>query len=145
MSRLPTKSTRTDTLLPYTTLFRVLEWSFASAALYWLLPLTVGIDFWHFIGIFVIAYLAGMVSNVPGGLGVFESVTLLLLPEHVAPEGVVAAIITYRAIYFVLPLLVAAAMFGAYEPRQGPVPGPNLPKSLPPNIGRAVCWGEGGS
>ena len=98
-----------------------LEWSFASAALYWLMPADVGIDYWHFIGIFVIAYLAGMISHVPGGLGVFESVVILLLPKGVAPEAVIAAIITYRAVYFVLPLLLAAVMFGVYEIRQGHV------------------------
>ncbi|MFN4088854.1 MAG: lysylphosphatidylglycerol synthase domain-containing protein [Alphaproteobacteria bacterium] len=98
-----------------------LEWSFASAALYWLLPAEVGIDYWHFIGIFVIAYLSGMISHVPGGLGVFETVVLLLLPKGVPPEAVIAAIITYRAVYFVLPLLIASAMVAVYEIRQGHV------------------------
>lgn len=98
-----------------------LEWSFASAALYWLMPAGIGIDYWHFIGVFVIAYLSGMISHVPGGLGVFESVVILLMPKSVPPEAVVAAIITYRAIYFVLPLLIAAVLFGFYEVRQGHV------------------------
>lgn len=107
-----------------------LEWSFASAALYWLLPTGIGIDYWHFIGIFVVAYLSGMISHVPGGLGVFEFVVILLLPEGVPREGVIAAIITYRAVYFVLPLLLAAVMFGVYEVRQGHVHMANIARFL---------------
>ena len=107
-----------------------LEWSFASAALYWLMPADIGIDYWHFIGIFVIAYLSGMISHVPGGLGVFETVVILLLPKGVAPEAVIAAIITYRAVYFVLPLLIAAAMFGIYEVRQGHVHLANIARAF---------------
>ena len=56
------------------------EWCFAAGALYFLLPIGDVLDYWHFIGIFVIAYISGMLSQVPGGLGVFEAVLLLLLP-----------------------------------------------------------------
>lgn len=86
------------------------EWGFAAGALFFLLPVHGGLDYWHFIGIFVIAYVSGMISQVPGGLGVFEAVLLLLLPDSITRETIVAAVITYRAVYFLLPLLVAAAL-----------------------------------
>jgi uncharacterized membrane protein YbhN (UPF0104 family) len=86
------------------------EWGFAAGALFFLLPVHGGLDYWHFIGIFVIAYVSGMISQVPGGLGVFEAVLLLLLPDTISRETIVAAVITYRAVYFLLPLLVAAAL-----------------------------------
>lgn len=113
-----------------------LEWSFASAALYWLMPAGIGIDYWHFIGVFVIAYLSGMISHVPGGLGVFESVVILLLPKEVPTEAVVAAIITYRAVYFVLPLLIAAVMVAVYELRHGHVHLANVARILRRRRGR---------
>ena len=91
------------------------EWGFAAGALYFLLPVHGGLDYWHFIGIFVIAYVSGMISQVPGGLGVFEAVLLLLLPDSISRETIVAAVITYRAVYFLLPLLVAAALMLAAE------------------------------
>jgi uncharacterized membrane protein YbhN (UPF0104 family) len=95
-----------------------LEWSFASAALYFLLPPGVGIDYWHFIGIYVLAYVAGMVSHVPQGLGVIEVVVMGLMPG--APEeAMAAAFITWRAVYFLLPLVIAAALYGFYEFRHG--------------------------
>jgi uncharacterized membrane protein YbhN (UPF0104 family) len=91
------------------------EWGFAAGALYFLLPVHGGLDYLHFIGLFVIAYVAGMLSQVPGGLGVFEAVLLLLLPEEITRETIVAAVITYRAIYFLLPLLVAALLMMSAE------------------------------
>ncbi len=91
------------------------EWSFAAGALYFLLPAHGGLDYWHFIGLFVIAYISGMLSQVPGGLGVFEAVLLLLLPEAITGETIVAAVITYRAIYYLLPLLGAALLMASAE------------------------------
>lgn len=109
-----------------------MEWGFASAALYWLLPSQVGIDYWHFVGIYIIAYIAGMISHVPGGLGVLETVILLLLPETVPKEAVVAAMISYRAVYFVLPLLIAATLFLIFEIRVGHLQAGNLRRLLHP-------------
>lgn len=91
------------------------EWGLAAGALYFLLPVHGGLDYWHFIGLFVIAYIAGMLSQVPGGLGVFEAVLLLLLPDEITRETIVAAVITYRAIYYLLPLLVAALLMTSAE------------------------------
>src|SRR5256885_11503702 len=66
MIRRPPRST----LFPYTTLFR------SAAVLYVVLPPLHGIGYWGFLGLFSIALLLGVVSNVPGGIGVFESVML---------------------------------------------------------------------
>ena len=93
----------------------VIEWMFAAGALYFLLPSHEVLDYWHFIGIFVIAYISGMLSQVPGGLGVFEAVLLLLLPKEIPKETVIAAAVTYRAIYYLLPLLVAALLMASAE------------------------------
>ena len=96
-----------------------LEWMLASAALYWLLPPGVGIDYGHFVAIYVVAYVAGMISHVPQGLGVIEAVVIQLMPEGTSKEAMAAAFITWRAVYFLLPLVIAAAMFGFYEMRHG--------------------------
>src|SRR5690606_15341862 len=106
--------------------------SFASAALYWLLPEGVGIDYWHFIGIYVLAYVAGMISHVPQGLGVIEVVVMGLMPG--APEeAMAAAFITWRAVYFLLPLLIAAALFAFYELRHGHLHVGNMVRRLQPD------------
>ncbi len=94
-----------------------LEWGFASAALYLLMPADVGVTYWHFVGIYVIGYVAGMMSQAPGGIGVFEAALLLMLPEAAPKEGVLAAILAYRALYFLLPFVIALAMMSGSEAR----------------------------
>ena len=46
----------------------------ACAALYVLLPPDAGVSFVAFTGLYMVAMVAGAISTVPGGLGVFESI-----------------------------------------------------------------------
>lgn len=78
------------------------------------------IPFWHisfgtYIGLFVIAQTTGVFSQVPGGIGVFETIFLLALPPEVDKATVFGALLTYRIIYYVLPLLGAGTLFVIYE------------------------------
>lgn len=78
----------------------------AGACLYVLLP-DGAPPFFAFMLVFAVACVAGVASHVPGGLGVFESVVLLGLKTYLPAEAVTAALLGYRAIYFLLPLLGA--------------------------------------
>ncbi|HEX4506415.1 MAG TPA: bifunctional lysylphosphatidylglycerol flippase/synthetase MprF [Alphaproteobacteria bacterium] len=90
--------------------------SLAAAVLYIVLPPLHGIGYWGFLGLFSIALLLGVVSNVPGGIGVFESVMLLGLHRDPA-AAVLGGIVAYRAIYFLIPLVVAGVLLAANELR----------------------------
>lgn len=79
---------------------------FAAGTLYVLLPHNIGITYVPFVAIYVVAIQAGVLSNVPGGLGVFESVLLLLLPGSPS-DAVLGAVLLYRLIYYVLPFTMA--------------------------------------
>ena len=61
------------------------------------------------------ASIAGVISHVPAGLGVFEAVLLIALPEAAHAPGVAAALVIYRLIYYVLPLLLAAVVFALHQ------------------------------
>lgn len=87
----------------------VLELACAGAALYVLMPDALPVGFAGFIGVYVLAIFAGLVSTVPAGLGVFEASLLLLLPGE-TPAAVLAAILVYRAVYYLLPLLLAIGL-----------------------------------
>ncbi|HUQ80477.1 MAG TPA: bifunctional lysylphosphatidylglycerol flippase/synthetase MprF [Gemmatimonadaceae bacterium] len=91
-----------------------LDWLLSSLVLYALLaPLGVGLG--TAVRVFVLGQVLGLVSHVPAGIGVFESVVLLAL-RPVLPGGVVLpALIAYRAVYYVAPLAVAALAFAGYE------------------------------
>jgi phosphatidylglycerol lysyltransferase len=93
----------------------------ATAAVLWFLLPAGAIDFPTFMGFFAIAIVAGVLSHVPGGLGVFEAVMLLALRDRVPAESLAAALVLYRLIYYVLPLLLALALLIAHEVRRGAV------------------------
>lgn len=84
------------------------------AALYMLMPLDAGFGFLTFLTIFIVALIAGVVSHVPGGLGVFEGVLLLLLP-NVDTAQAAGALLAYRMIYYLMPLAIAAALLAGNE------------------------------
>lgn len=87
---------------------------FTAGTLYVLLPADVGIHYLPFLGIFVVAIQAGVLSNVPGGLGVFESVLLLLLPGSPS-DAVLGAVLLFRLLYYVLPFLLALILLTSRE------------------------------
>ncbi|MDH4166100.1 MAG: hypothetical protein OEY13_12785 [Gammaproteobacteria bacterium] len=85
-----------------------------SSVLYLLLPESVGLTFLAFLGAYLASILAGVLSHVPAGLGVLESMLLLLLPD-VPPEQLLAAVLMYRVIYEIIPVLIALALWGTFE------------------------------
>ncbi|RBC41702.1 hypothetical protein BRM94_10930, partial [Xanthomonas oryzae pv. oryzae] len=88
------------------TALSVVELGLAAAAFYVLLPPDPGTGYFGFIGIWLVAVVAGLISTVPAGLGVFEWSLLELLP-HVTPAAVLAAALVYRVTYYIVPLLIS--------------------------------------
>lgn len=87
----------------------------AGTVLYILLPKDIGLSFMAFIGVYLIAICVGLVSQVPGGLGVFETVFLHLLPSSVSSTAVAGALVAYRGIYYLFPLILASVMLAVHE------------------------------
>ncbi|MBR4859802.1 MAG: UPF0104 family protein, partial [Alphaproteobacteria bacterium] len=75
----------------------------------------VYMPFGTFIGLFVIAQATGIFSQVPGGIGVFETIFLAALPDTVDKASVFGAMLAYRVIYYVLPLIGVGGLFFIYE------------------------------
>ena len=68
-----------------------------------------------FIGLYVIANVTGVFSQVPGGIGVFESIFMVALPETADKASIFGALLAYRIIYYVLPLIGVGGLFFIYE------------------------------
>ncbi|AJP74781.1 bifunctional lysylphosphatidylglycerol flippase/synthetase MprF [Sphingomonas hengshuiensis] len=85
----------------------------ASTALYVLVPGAPVALFGLFFLAYVIAIFAGLVTHVPGGLGVIEAVMLALVP--LGRPDLFAALLLYRLIYYLLPLAVAGAVLAGVE------------------------------
>jgi phosphatidylglycerol lysyltransferase len=94
----------------------------AAMALRILLPMA-GIDFFSFAAIFATAIALGAISRVPGGLGVFECIIYLGLARYVSHNELAAALVIYRGVYFILPLMLAAGALALFELRSDAVLG----------------------
>lgn len=89
----------------------------AATVLYVLLRQHMDIGFAVFVNAYVIAQLAGLFSQSPGGLGVFEGVFIFLLTGNHPTGEMLASLIVYRIVYFLLPLAAASALLLAFELR----------------------------
>lgn len=86
----------------------------AAACLYVLLPASAAVSYQAFLAVYVLSVVAVMLANVPGGLGVLESVVILMLPQ-IPVDQLLAALLAYRVIYYLMPLVVAALLLAAHE------------------------------
>ncbi|MEH2310890.1 MAG: lysylphosphatidylglycerol synthase domain-containing protein [Nostoc sp.] len=93
------------------------DWILAAAVLYVVLPNNISLSYLDFLGIYLLAMFAGVISNVPGGLGVFETIILLILSSKVSGAAILGSLLAYRGVYYFLPLLIAAGLLGLYEIR----------------------------
>jgi uncharacterized membrane protein YbhN (UPF0104 family) len=107
--RLPTMSFTVLQLL-----IGVIQITCIGGVLYLFMPPELGMGFAAFLVVYLISLAAGSVSNVPAGIGVLEAALLLMLPQ-VPPEKLLAAVLAYRGIYELLPLVISLLMLGAYE------------------------------
>jgi phosphatidylglycerol lysyltransferase len=87
----------------------VLDLTLAGTVLFALFP-GHDVAFPTFLGVYLVAVAAGLISHVPGGLGVFESVILLALPTAAPNPELVAMLVAFRAIYYLFPFSVGLAI-----------------------------------
>lgn len=87
---------------------------FSALALYLLLPGDAP-GFATFLAVFAAASMAAVVSHVPGGIGVFETVIIAAMPSGTGVESVAAALLLYRLIYFLVPFALALLAMSLFE------------------------------
>ena len=92
----------------------VLDLAAGGLAMYALLPAEPSIDFVTVLVIFVTAALLGFLSHAPGSLGVFEAAMLVALPQF-QKEELLAALLIFRVLYFMLPFCAAVLLLSARE------------------------------
>jgi phosphatidylglycerol lysyltransferase len=99
----------------YQVMLAGLDWMLASLVLFVLLASGSAMSYPEFLGVFLLAQLAGLVSQVPGGLGVFETVVVVMLSARLPADQIFGALLGYRALYYWLPLVAAALLLGLHE------------------------------
>ncbi|MCW8858354.1 MAG: bifunctional lysylphosphatidylglycerol flippase/synthetase MprF [Deltaproteobacteria bacterium] len=90
------------------------DWCLAGSVLYVLMPDQVAFSFLQLLGIYLLAQVVALISHVPGGIGVFESMILLFAPEAASAE-LLGSLLLYRGIYYLLPLIAATLLLAVTE------------------------------
>jgi uncharacterized membrane protein YbhN (UPF0104 family) len=91
------------------------HWASTGAVLYFLLQ--AKLDYLSVLGVLLMAAVAGVLTHIPAGLGVLEAVFLTLLSDAVPVHVLLAALLAYRAIYYLVPFFLALALYGVIEAR----------------------------
>ncbi len=90
------------------------DWVIASCTLFVLLP-AGEISYITLLQIFLVAQMLGILSQVPGGMGVFETAIVMMLPEATESSYVMGALLAYRAIFYFFPLSIALLLLASHE------------------------------
>ncbi|WP_342622539.1 lysylphosphatidylglycerol synthase domain-containing protein [Pseudomonas alkylphenolica] len=85
------------------------NWALMALVVYSLLPDKVAYP--TILAVLMISSIAGVITHIPAGLGVLETVFLTLLQAHYGKGTLLAALIGYRVVYFLLPLLLAGLVY----------------------------------
>ncbi|MES2973498.1 MAG: lysylphosphatidylglycerol synthase domain-containing protein [Pseudomonadota bacterium] len=92
------------------------NWLLISGIVYVLMPDQVG--FTDVLTVLLIAAVAGVITHVPAGLGVLEAVFVALLAHQAPSSQLLAALLTYRAVYYIAPFAIALVAYLATEARR---------------------------
>ncbi len=95
-------------------LIGVVDLGFCALAMYLLVPSTPEIDFLSLAVVFILATLLGFASHAPGSLGVFDAAMLVALPQF-GKEQLLATLLVFRVLYFVIPFTLAISIMGTRE------------------------------
>ena len=91
------------------------DWVLAGSVLYLLLPNSSDLTWFGFMGIYMLAQLSGMASQLPGGIGVFETVIITALSSKIPASHIMGSLVVYRGIYYICPLLFSLVLLGGRE------------------------------
>jgi uncharacterized membrane protein YbhN (UPF0104 family) len=91
-----------------------IDWSIAGCVLYVLLPSHAHLSYLRFMGVYSLAMICGSSSHVPGGLGIFETIIMVLLSSTAPGSAIIAALLAYRVVFSIFPLLVTLVLLGAF-------------------------------
>ena len=87
------------------------NFAFVAACLHQTLAAVADVAYLGVASVYVIANATALVSHVPGGLGVIESVVMYLLPR----EDLIGPLLVFRFVYFLAPLGLGGILFAVTE------------------------------
>ncbi len=91
------------------------DWALAAFVLWLLLPAAAALSFPSLLGLFIAAQVGGLASQIPGGVGVFDTIVLAALTPSVPAGEALSCLVAYRIIYYLVPFLVAIVLLVGNE------------------------------
>ncbi len=91
------------------------DYLLSGSIIYFLLPSNPQLTLLHVLVFFALAQLIGLISTVPGGLGVFETLMLFMLEPYFDPIDIIRPLLFFRAIYYFVPFLLGFLGLTLYE------------------------------
>jgi glycosyltransferase 2 family protein len=91
------------------------NWLLMSGIVYVLLQQRI--EFPAVVSVLLLAAIAGVITHIPAGLGVLEAVFVALLSHKLPQHEILAALVAYRVVYYLAPLVIAAVVYLATEAR----------------------------
>jgi len=95
-------------------LIGVVDLGFCALAMYLLMPAEPYVDFMSLAVVFILATLLGFASHAPGSIGVFDAAMLIALSQF-GREQLVATLLVFRVLYFVIPFGISVSIMGSRE------------------------------
>lgn len=83
------------------------NFAFVAACLHQTLAAVTDVAYVGVASVYVIANTTALISHVPGGLGVIESVVMYLLPG----QDLIGPLLVFRIVYFLIPLCIGLLVF----------------------------------
>jgi len=91
------------------------NWMLMGLLIYTFMPDKV--TYQTILGILLISSIAGVIAHIPAGLGVLETIFIAMLHDQLSKGSILAALIGYRVVYFLLPLAIACVIYLILESR----------------------------
>jgi glycosyltransferase 2 family protein len=88
-----------------------INFAFVAACLHQALAAVADVAYPGVASVYVIANATALVSHVPGGLGVIESVVMYLLPQ----KDLIGPLLVFRFVYFLVPLGLGSILLAVTE------------------------------
>jgi uncharacterized membrane protein YbhN (UPF0104 family) len=92
-----------------------LNWLLIAGVVYVLLQQKIAYP--TVLAVLLVGAVAGVITHVPAGLGVLEAVFIALLSSQLPQHQLLAALLAYRAIYYLAPLMLASLLYFVIESR----------------------------
>lgn len=96
-------------------LMSCVNWLLIASVIYILLERQIPLT--DVLSVLLVAAIAGVITHVPGGLGVIEAVFVALLSHRVPESELIASLLMYRTIYYFVPLAIATVGYLLLEAR----------------------------